>query len=76
MENLKLIGPITQLLTLDKLPLKGALKDEQLEILTNAGILIEDDKILEIGDYSDLLAKADKRIHPINPKKNTLYRVF
>ncbi|MEB2776310.1 imidazolonepropionase [Algoriphagus sp. D3-2-R+10] len=60
MKNLKLIGPITQLLTLDKLPLKGALKDEQLEILTNAGILIEDDKILEIGYYTDLLAKTEK----------------
>ncbi|MEB2785470.1 imidazolonepropionase [Algoriphagus persicinus] len=60
MKNLKLIGPITQLLTLDKLPLKGALKDEQLEILTNAGILIENDKILEIGYYTDLLAKTEK----------------
>lgn len=54
----KLIGPITQLLTLDKVPLKGALKDEQLEILENAGILIEDEKILEVGNYNDLLAKA------------------
>jgi len=54
----KLIGPITQLLTLDKVPLKGALKDEQLEILENAGILIEDEKILEVGNFNDLLAKA------------------
>ncbi|WP_192085302.1 imidazolonepropionase [Algoriphagus sp. Y33] len=60
MKSLKLIGPIAQLLTLDKLPLKGALKDEQLEILTNAGILVEEDKILEIGDYAGLLAKANK----------------
>ena len=57
---MKLIGPITQLLTLDSLPLKGALKDEQLEILTDAGILVGEDKILEIGDYAGLLAKADK----------------
>jgi imidazolonepropionase len=54
----KLIGPITQLLTLDKLPLKGALKDEQLEILGNAGILMEDEKILKVGNYHDLLAEA------------------
>jgi imidazolonepropionase len=54
----KLIGPFTQLLTLDNLPLKGALKDEQLEILENAWILIEDEKILEVGNYNDLLAKA------------------
>ncbi|SFB19475.1 imidazolonepropionase [Algoriphagus aquimarinus] len=57
----KLIGPITQLLTLDKLSLKGALKDEQLEILENAGFLIEDDKILEVGIFTDLLAKAESQ---------------
>ncbi|WPR73695.1 imidazolonepropionase [Algoriphagus sp. NG3] len=57
---MKLIGPITQLLTLDSLPKKGALRDEHLEILTNAGIAIEDGKILEIGDYADLLEKAEK----------------
>ncbi|WP_339756974.1 imidazolonepropionase [Algoriphagus aquimarinus] len=57
----KLIGPITQLLTLDKLSLKGALKDEQLEILENAGFLIEDDKILEVGNFTDLLAKAESQ---------------
>lgn len=54
----KLIGPITQLLTLDKLSMKGALKDEQLEILSNAGILVENEKILEVGSYYELLKKA------------------
>lgn len=58
MKNLKLIGPISQLLTLDHLPLKGALKDEQLEILENAGILIEGEKILEVGDFETIRAKA------------------
>ncbi len=50
----KLIGPITQMLTLDKLPLKGALKDEQLEIIEQAGILIEGDKILMVGNWEKL----------------------
>lgn len=58
MKNLKLIGPISQLLTLDHLPLKGALKDEQLEILENAGILIEEGKILEVGNFESLNTKA------------------
>ncbi|MDI1322880.1 MAG: imidazolonepropionase [Algoriphagus sp.] len=58
MKNLKLIGPISQLLTLDHLPLKGALKDEQLEILENAGILTEGELILEIGNFETLKAKA------------------
>lgn len=36
------------------LPLKGSLKDEQLEILTNAGIIVQDGKVLDLGSYSDL----------------------
>jgi imidazolonepropionase len=58
MKNLKLIGPFRQLLTLSNLPMKGALKDEQLEILVEAGILIEGEKILEVGSFPDLLKKA------------------
>ena len=54
-----LIGPISQLLTLDKLSLKGTLKDEQLEVIEKAGILIEDEKILEIGVFSEILKKAN-----------------
>lgn len=50
----KLIGPITQVLTMERLPLKGALKDEQLETLENAGILIEGEKILEVGSWQSL----------------------
>jgi len=54
MENLKLVGPITQLLTLNKLPLKGALKDEQLEDIHHAGILIQGEKILQVGIWERL----------------------
>ena len=50
----KLIGPIRQILTLDKLPLKGALRDEQLEIFTQAGILIEGEYIQKVGSWADL----------------------
>lgn len=54
MKKLKLIGPITQVLTLDHLPLKGALKDDQLEIIEQAGILIEGEKILQVGKWESL----------------------
>lgn len=54
MKNLKLIGPIVQLLTLERLHLKGALKDEQLEIISQAGILIQGEKILKVGSWLDL----------------------
>lgn len=48
---MKLIGPFKQILTLDHLHLKGPLKDEQLAIIENGGILIEQDIILEVADF-------------------------
>ncbi|OAN61486.1 imidazolonepropionase [Balneola sp. EhC07] len=64
MSSKTLYGPFKQLLTMNGLPLKGPLKDEQLEIITNAGIVIQDGKILDLGSYSDL-----KNIHPDSEKK-------
>jgi imidazolonepropionase len=56
MHELKLIGPFSQLLTLDHLPLKGHLGDDQLEIITGAGILLKGKLILETGKFKNLLA--------------------
>ncbi|WP_457130300.1 imidazolonepropionase [Mucilaginibacter sp. UYNi724] len=50
----KLIGPFIQILPLTGLPLKGALKDEQLHIVANGGVLVENGLIIEIGDYREL----------------------
>lgn len=61
MRTLKLIGPLRQLLTLSGLPLKGALRDHQLEIIENAGILILNDKIIEVGDFKTLLKTHRER---------------
>ena len=50
-------GPFRQLLTMDKLPLKGSLKDAQLEIVEVAGIVHQNGIILEIGQFKDLCTK-------------------
>ena len=50
----KLVGPIRQVLTLDHLPVKGALRDEQLEILSHAGILMEREYIQKVGAWEEL----------------------
>lgn len=58
---MKLIGPFTQILTLNNLPLRGKIFDEQLEIIENAGILINDEnKIEEVGNY-DVIATTSLR---------------
>ncbi len=56
---MKLIGPFTQILPLSGLPLKGALKDNQLQVIPQGGILIEDGLIVAVGVFSDL-----RRLYP------------
>jgi len=51
---MKLTGPFSQIITLAGIPLKGAVKDEQLEIIENGGILTENGKIRKTGRFSDL----------------------
>ncbi len=52
---MKLIGPFKQILTLNNLPLRGKLSDEQLEIIENGGILINNDNLIEeVGDFEKL----------------------
>jgi imidazolonepropionase len=50
----KLTGPFTQILPLTGLPLKGALRDEQLHIIPNGGVLTGDGWILAVGDFEEL----------------------
>lgn len=54
---MKIIGPFVQIITLANLPLKGALKDEQLEIIENGGIVVDNDEIVEVSTFSDLTSK-------------------
>jgi len=57
MINTKIIGPFTQLLTMDNLPLKGSLNDSQLEIIPQGGMVVSDGKILETGNFEHLLTR-------------------
>ena len=57
-----LVGPFTQLLPLSKLPLKGALVDDQLQIITNGGLLISNGYIEKIGSFIDLQHEAEETI--------------
>ncbi|GAB5550795.1 MAG: imidazolonepropionase [Saprospiraceae bacterium] len=60
MTKRKLIGPFRQLLTMANLPDRGPLKDEQLEIIPEAGILIENEKIIAVGSFKVLKQKHPK----------------
>jgi imidazolonepropionase len=50
----KLIGPFTQILTLSGLAMKGALRDDDLRIILQGGVLVENGVILAVADFEEL----------------------
>lgn len=66
---MKLIGPFSQIITLAGIPLKGVVKDEQLEIIENGGVLIENGFISKIGDFGLLkTVYSDAEIEEVEGK--------
>mgnify|MGYP003578829129 CR=1 FL=1 len=53
-----LIGPFCQLLPMSGLPDAGAIADEALQVLENAGVLVYEGQIVQVGDYDKLLKIA------------------
>lgn len=53
----QLIGPFSQLLTMDRMPLKGPIRDSQLAVITNGALLMDGKLILEVGTFDTLLKK-------------------
>jgi len=51
---MKLIGPFRQVVTLANLPLRGKLSDDQLEIIVDGGIIVNNDKIQQVGNFETL----------------------
>jgi len=49
---MKLTGPFKQLLTMDHLPDRGQLSDDQLEIIPEGGIVHREGKILATGNFN------------------------
>ena len=62
-----LFGPFTQILTMSNMSSKGSLSDDQLRIIKNGGIIVEGDRIVEVGNFSDL-KHIYKSIHEIEPE--------
>lgn len=54
---MELIGPISQLVTLQDLPLKGPISDSTLPIISNAGIAIENSTIVAVENWDSLVAR-------------------
>ncbi|WP_448698224.1 imidazolonepropionase [Mucilaginibacter sp. AW1-3] len=61
---MKLIGPFSQILPLSGLPLKGAIRDEQMPVISNGGVLVENGLIKGIGAF-ETLRKGEVAIEEI-----------
>ncbi len=59
-EETILIGPFKEIVTMRDLSLYGALKDEQLEIISDGGVLVKEGVIAEVGNYQELKGKFPK----------------
>lgn len=57
----QLIGPFLQLVTLRHLPLRGALRDHQMEVIANGALLLENDIIQAVGTFEALWPMAKKQ---------------
>ena len=53
-EDLKIYGPFRQLVTMQGLPYRGPIKDHQLRILRDAGVLIQGEAIRAISSFATL----------------------
>ncbi|MCP2044175.1 imidazolonepropionase [Pontibacter sp. HSC-36F09] len=58
--NHTLIGPFKQVVTMASLPQAGPIVDEELEVLDNAGVLVNDGHIVLVGRYDQLLKIAQE----------------
>ncbi|MFD2247811.1 imidazolonepropionase [Pontibacter ruber] len=53
-----LIGPFSQVVTMAGLPENGPIPDEALQVLENAGVMVLNGAITQVGDYNTLLQVA------------------
>ncbi|SEA64175.1 imidazolonepropionase [Pedobacter hartonius] len=52
-----LTGPFSQILTLEDLPLNGAIDDRRLQVIAGAGVITDQGLILETGNFEELYAR-------------------
>ncbi|MCU0861021.1 MAG: imidazolonepropionase [Methanomassiliicoccales archaeon] len=51
----QLLGPFKEILTMEQLPEAGPLADERMHLVRDGGLLIEDDRVLEVLNHQDFV---------------------
>lgn len=68
-----LVGPFKQILTMNDLPSKGPIKDDQLEIIEDGGILVEDEVIAAV--YNKEQFEKEKKHYRNKSGDNSYYKI-
>ena len=55
-----LIGPFAQILTMAELPENGAIADEEMQVLEDAGVLVSNGEILRVDNFIKLTQEAEQ----------------
>ncbi|NNL02286.1 MAG: imidazolonepropionase [Eudoraea sp.] len=58
MNELTLVGPLSQVIPMTGIPVKGPVSDSQLQVIENAGILCADGLIKSIDNYKNLASEV------------------
>ncbi len=61
----KLIGPFTEILTLDGLSLNGPIKDDMVSITPQGGVLIERGRVVDVGAFSIMCKQPHVQIQEV-----------
>ncbi|MCP4122351.1 MAG: imidazolonepropionase [Bacteroidetes bacterium] len=72
----RIIGPFKQILTMVGIPLKGSLRDAQLDILEDACVLLENERIAATGCLESLVAEFPAAIVEELPGNHVLLPGF
>jgi len=71
MEQLTLIGPLSQIIPMTGMSLKGPLSDDKLHIIENGGILYADGLVKKVDVYKKLLSEVENlNVHMIRLEGN------
>lgn len=60
-----LIGPISQILTMDHLPARGAIADHELQIIRDGGIELDGSNIVAVGDFETMRKGFKAKVHSV-----------
>nr|WP_242920678.1 imidazolonepropionase [Pontibacter liquoris] len=65
--TITLVGPFVQVLPMAGLPAAGPIADIQLQVIEQAGVLVQDGRIVKVDAYKELAQEAKEKNYQLEP---------